>query len=176
MALKSTIYKIDLQLADLDRNYFKTHALTLALHPSETQERLMVRLIAFTLYASDSLAFGKGLSDPDEPDLWEKDLTGAINLWISVGLPSEKEIRKAAGKSKQVVLVTYGGRGADLWWQQNQKALLKVNNLRVINLSDTLTLASIAARGLSLSCTICEAQILVSYGVGSFNVQPIILK
>ena len=87
MAIKSTIYKIDLQIADMDRNYYALHNLTLARHPSETDERLMVRLIAFTLYANEALTFGKGLSDDEEPDLWQKDLTGAIQLWIDVGLP-----------------------------------------------------------------------------------------
>jgi hypothetical protein len=100
MALKSTIYKAELQIADMDRHYYAQHSLTLAKHPSETEERLMVRLIAFALFANESLTFGKGLSDDDEPDLWQKDLTGAIELWMNVGLPDEREIRKACGRAK----------------------------------------------------------------------------
>ena len=87
MAIKSTIFKIDLQITDLDRNYYQTHALTIARHPSETDERMIVRVIAFALHAHASLEFGKGLSAEDEPDLWRRDLTGTIEQWIEVGLP-----------------------------------------------------------------------------------------
>ena len=176
MALKSTIYKIDLNIADMDRQYYAQHNLTLAKHPSETDERVMVRLIAFTLYANELLTFGKGLSNDEEPDLWQKDLTGAIQLWIEVGLPTEKDIRKACGKSAQVAVVLYGGRIADMWWQQNSKGLLKLNNLTVINLPETTELASIAERGFEVSCTIQDGQILVSHKGGGFDVMPVILK
>lgn len=176
MAIKSIIYKIDLQIADLDRHYFQDHSLTLARHPSETEERMMVRLIAFALYASESLIFGNGLSDDTEPDLWQKDLTGFITFWIDVGLPTEKEIRKAAGKSKQVVLVLYGGRVADMWWHQNSKALLKIQNLIVINLPDTQLITACVARSMNISCTIQDQQILVSHETGSFEIMPVILK
>lgn len=176
MALKSTIYKIDLNIADMDRQYYAQHSLTMAKHPSETDERVMVRLIAFTLYANEYLTFGKGLSDDEEPDLWQKDLTGAIELWIDVGLPTEKEIRKACGRAKQVVVVLYGGRVADMWWDQNSKGLLKNNNLTVINLPDTQELANMASRGLNMSCTIQDGHILVSHDQGSMEIQPLVLK
>lgn len=176
MALKSTIYKIDLNIADMDRSYYAQHSLTLARHPSETDERLMVRLIAFALYANDALVFGKGLSDDEEPDLWQKDLTGAIELWINVGLPAEKEIRKAVGRSNQVVTVLYGGRVAEMWWEQNSKALLKLDNLTVINLPETQALTEIASRGLEISCTIQDGQILIGHASGSLEVSPTILK
>lgn len=176
MALKSTIYKIDLNIADMDRQYYAQHNLTLAKHPSETDERLMVRLIAFTLYANESLSFGKGLSDDEEPDLWQKDLTGAIQLWMDVGLPTEKDIRKACGRSRQVVVVLYGGRIADMWWQQNSKGLLKLNNLTVINLPETQALASLAAKSINISCTVQDSEILVSHESGSFNITPVIMK
>jgi len=176
MALKSTIYKIDLNIADMDRQYYAQHNLTIARHPSETDERVMVRLIGFTLYADEALVFGKGLSDDEEPDLWQKDLTGAIQLWMDVGLPTEKDIRKAAGRARQVVVVLYGGRVADMWWEQNGKALLKINNLTVINLPETQALAEMAARGLNMSCTIQDGEILVSHEGGSFAISPIKLK
>jgi len=176
MALKSTIYKIDLNIADMDRQYYAQHSLTLAKHPSETDERVMVRLIGFALYANETLIFGKGLSDDEEPDLWQKDLTGAIELWMDVGLPTEKEIRKAAGRAKQVVVVLYGGRIADMWWSQNSKALLKTNNLTIINLPETQALARLAARSINISCTIQDGQILVSYDGGSFDITPVVLK
>ena len=176
MAIKSTIYKVDLQIADMDRNYYGQHSLTLAKHPSETDERLMVRLIAFALYADEYLVFGKGLSDDEEPDLWLKDLTGAIQLWIDVGLPTERDIRKAGGRSKHVVVVLYGGRIADMWWTQNSKALLKNNNLTILNLPDTQELTAAAERGLTMSCTIQDGQILVSHDTGSFDISPVMLK
>jgi uncharacterized protein YaeQ len=176
MAIKSTIYKIDLQVSDMDRNYYHLHNLTLAKHPSETDERVMVRLIGFAMYANEALIFGKGLSDDEEPDLWQKDLTGAIELWMDVGLPSERDIRKAAGRAKQVVVVLYGGRTADMWWTQNSKALIKTNNLTVINLPDTKALASIAERGLNISCTIQDGQIMVGHDSGSLDITPVILK
>lgn len=176
MALKATIYKIDLNIADLDRQYYAQHSLTLAKHPSETDERVMVRLIAFALYATDTLIFGKGLSDEEEPDLWQKDLTGAITLWLDVGLPTEKEIRKAAGRAKQVVIILYGGRVADMWWAQNEKAVLKIKNLTVINLPETQALASIAARSLETSFTLQDGHILVSHAGGSLELAPVILK
>ena len=118
----------------------------------------------------------EGLSDDEEPDLWQKDLTGAIQLWIDVGLPTEKDIRKACGKSAQVAIVLYGGRIADMWWQQNSKAVLKINNLTVINLPETQALASIANRNIQLSLTIQDKQILVSHDGGSFDITPIIFK
>jgi uncharacterized protein YaeQ len=176
MALKSTIYKIDLSIADMDRQYYAQHNLTVAKHPSETDERVMVRLIAFTLYANERLTFGKGLSDDEEPDLWQKDLTGAIQLWIEVGLPTEKDIRKACGKSAQVAVLVYGGRIADMWWQQNSKGLLKLNNLTVITLPETANLAQLAAKSINISCTIQDSQILVSHDGGSFEMTPVILK
>lgn len=176
MALKSTIYKADLQISNLDSNYYATHSLTLAKHPSETDERLMVRLIAFVLFASDSLAFGKGLSDDEEPDLWQKDLTGAIELWIEVGLPDERVLRKASGRSNQVALLMYGGRSADIWWDQNSKALLKLDNLTVINLPETVELANSATRNMNISCTIQDNEMLVIHDIGSFTLLPMKLK
>ena len=176
MALKSTIYKIDLNIADMDRHYYQQHALTLAKHPSETDERLMVRLIAFVLYASDSLSFGKGLSEDDEPDLWQKDLTGAIERWICVGLPDERDIRKVCGKAGEVVQVLYGGKTAEMWWAQNSKAMLKLDNVTIINLPETEQLAAAAERGLSISFTIQDQQILVSHAGGSFELAVVRLK
>jgi uncharacterized protein YaeQ len=176
MALKSTIYKVDLHITDMDRQYYAQHSLTLAKHPSETDERVMVRLIGFALYASDTLTFGKGLSDDDEPDLWQKDLTGAIELWMDVGLPTEKNIRKACGRSSLVVVMLYGGRVAEMWWEQNSKALLKLANLTVINLPETLSLANLAERNMSISAAIQDGQLLFSHDAGSVDISPIYLK
>ena len=161
MALKSTIFKIDLQIADMDRNYYQDHVLTIARHPSETDERMMVRVLAFALNASEYLTFANGISADDEPDLWQKDLTGAIELWIDVGLPDEKLIRKACGRSNQVIIYTYGGRVAEMWWDQCSKKLEKSNNLSIINLSleSSRELAKLAQRNMQLHCTIQDGDI-----------------
>ena len=134
MALNATIYKVELQISDMDRHYYATHALTLARHPSETDERMMVRLLAFALYADDRLEFGKGLSTEDEPDLWLRDLTGEIQLWIDLGQPDEQRIRKACGRARQVVVIGYSGRGAEIWWEKNGAGLLRAKNLSVIDI------------------------------------------
>jgi len=164
MAIKSTIFKADLQIADMDRNYYHDHALTIAQHPSETDERMMVRVLAFALHADEALAFGKGLSTDDEPDLWQKDLTGAIDLWIDVGLPDEKLIRKACGRARQVIVYTYGGRGADIWWNQNSSKLERLNNLTIISLSEATSqaLATLAQRTMQLQCTIQDEEIWIA--------------
>ena len=176
MALNATIYKTELNIANMDTHYYAAHSLTLAKHPSETEARLMVRLIAFTLFASDTLTFGKGLSEDDAPDLWQKDLTDAIELWIDVGLPSEKDIKKACGKSSQVAVVLYGGHVADMWWKQNSKALLKLNNLTVIELPNADELVSLCTRNMEISCNIQDAQLLISSELGSIEMTPITHK
>ena len=176
MALKATVFKADLQIADMDRHYYQTHALTLARHPSETDERMMVRLVAFALYASDMLAFGNGLSTDDEPDLWQKDLTGAIELWIDVGLPEEREVRKACGRANQVVVILYG-RGADIWWNQNRDKLQRQKNLTVLNLPSAATqaLVALASRTMQVQCTIQEKLIWVSVASGAVPMEPVTL-
>ncbi|HUW39259.1 MAG TPA: YaeQ family protein [Rhodocyclaceae bacterium] len=161
MAIKATIFKVGLQIADIDRNYYRDHALTIARHPSETDERMMVRLLAFARHAGPALAFANGLSADDEPDLWQRDLTGAIELWIDVGLPDEKIIRRACGRARRVVIYAYGGRVAELWWQQCAAKLKRIGNLAVINLShaSSRALAELAPRSRQLHCTVQEGQI-----------------
>jgi len=160
MALKSTIYKINLNVSDMDRGYYAEHALTVARHPSENDERMMVRVLAFALHASDELRFGRGLSAEDEADLYEADLTGAIRLWLDVGLPDEKLVRRAASRAAQVVVVTYG-RTATQWWEQSKATLSRLNNLTVVRLNtdDTQALANLAQRAMNLQCIVNESQI-----------------
>src|SRR5436853_4487396 len=155
MALKSTIFKAELQVSDLDRSHFATHALTIARHPSETDERMMVRLLAFAFNADERLEFGRGLSSEEEPDLVKRDLTGAIDLWIDVGLPDEREIRKASGKSRRVKVYTYG-RGAAVWWSQNGAALSKLRNVEILHVERSAELARWAGRSMDIACTIQE--------------------
>ncbi|MDR1996182.1 YaeQ family protein [Azonexus sp.] len=178
MALKSTIFKAELQLADLDRGYFAEHALTLARHPSETDERMMVRLLAFALNASPTLAFGRGLSTEDEADLQDVDATGAIACWIDVGLPDEKNIRRACNRARQVVVLAYGGRGADIWWQQTAAKVGSQKNLRVLQLAaeEGKALASLAERSMKLQCTIQDGVVWLGSDRRQVELHPAVLQ
>lgn len=172
MAIKSTIFKVNLQISDMDRHYYGNHALTIARHASETDERMMVRVFAFCCHAHDLLTFAGGLSDADEPDLWQKDLTGAIDLWIDVGLPDEKRILKASGRSRQVVIYAYGGTGAKLWWEALGPRTKRLKNLSVICVSQpsSQTLEKMAERTMSLSCTIQDGSLWISNDMGSVQI------
>ena len=174
MALKSTVFKAELQVADMDRHHYETHALTIARHPSENDQRMMVRVLAFALYADDALAFGRGLSSEDEPALWKKDLTGAIELWIDLGQPDEKDIRRACGRAVEVVLVTYGGPPAEVWWEKNADKLARLDNLTVLNLSaaEGAALAGLAERNMSLQATIQDGSVLLTGGGQAIEVHP----
>ena len=178
MALKATIFKADLHVSDLDRRYYGDHTLTIARHPSETDERMMVRLLAFALHAHEALSFGRGLSTDDEPDLWQKDLTGTIEIWIDVGLPDEKRIRRACGRARRAVVYSYGGHGAELWWNQVNTKLGQVQNLSVISLpaASTQALAKLALRNMQLQFTIQERQIWISAKDQFVELGPVTLK
>jgi len=162
MALTATIFKAELQIADMDRGHYASHSLTVARHPSETDERMMVRLLAFALHADERLAFTKGLSSEDEePDLWQKSLTGEVELWVEVGLPDERHLRKACRRSGAVVVYAYGGRAVASWWQKLEPAVREFENLRVFELpfDATQALTSLVARTMHLQCTVQEGQV-----------------
>jgi uncharacterized protein YaeQ len=178
MALKSTIFKVELAIADIDRGYYRDHALTIARHPSETDERMMVRVLAFALHADDALEFGRGLSAEDEADLLKRDLTGAIEQWIEVGLPDEREVRKACGRAREVHVLAYGGRAVDLWWQGVRAALERQERLSVTEVpaEASRALAQLAGRSMRLQVTILEGHVLVTDGTESVSIDPRILK
>lgn len=161
MALSSTINKVVLTIANMDRHYYQTHELTLAQHPSETDFRFMVRLIAFMVNASERLCFTKGMDSDDEPDLWQKTLTDDIELWIDLGQPDEKRIRKACGRAKQVIIYTYHERKAKVWWEQQQEKLQRFNNLKVFHIN-ALGVESMIKRSMQLQCTIQDGEIFLS--------------
>lgn len=165
MALKATIHKAEIIISDMDRGYYATHALTLAQHPSETLERVMLRLVIFALHASEQLKFTRGLSAVDEPELWQKSDTGEIDLWIDVGEPDERRLRQACGRALQVWLYVYG-RGADVWWQGMQEKISRLKNLRILRIAPaTLTgLAKLNQRHMQLQATIQDKQLWLSSG------------
>ena len=177
MALKATIFKVDLAVADMDRNHFADYSLTLARHPSENDARMMVRLLAFMRYADELLTFGKGLSTDEEPDLWRKELTGVIDLWIVVGQPDERWLRKASGRSERVAVFTYGGRVAEIWWEQNRAVLEKLPNLTVFRLSaeSTQELAALANRAMSLQCMTQDGEMLITGEGDAVRVEPMVV-
>jgi uncharacterized protein YaeQ len=178
LAIKATIFKASLQIADMDRHYYAEHALTLSRQASETDERMMVRLLSFALNASEYLAFGEGMTDDESADLWQKDLTGAIELWIDVGLPDERLIRKACGRAKQVIVYCYGGNEANMWFEQNAKQLLRSKNLTIINLSQhcTQAIAQLAERTMQLQCNIQDGQVWLMNHQDSVLIEQHILK
>lgn len=166
MALKATIFKAELQIADMDRNYYHTHALTIARHPSETDERMMVRIVAFSLHAHEALSFTRGLSSEDEPDLWQKSLNDEIEIWIDLGQPDEKRVRKACGRARQVFIYTYQTRSATLWWSQMKDKLERFENLNIYSLdaNQIQDLAKLAQRNMQLQCTIQDGTFWLTDG------------
>jgi uncharacterized protein YaeQ len=160
MALKSTIYKAELDVSDMDRNYYATHSLTLACHPSESETRMMIGLAAFALNAHERLAFSRGLGETEEPDLWQRDLTGELELWIELGHPDERRLSKACGRSRRVLVYTYSA-SPELWWGPIASRLAKFRNLSVLRFdpAETQGLGALVRRSMSLSCAIQDGEL-----------------
>lgn len=177
MALKATIYKADLQISDMDRHYYADHALTIARHPSETDERMMVRLLMYALHAQEGIAFTKGLFDVDEPEVWVKDLTGEIRLWIEIGQPDETRLRKACSRAEQVVSVCYSS-SCEVWWKQIENKLARLDNLVVLRLSSgtSQALAAMAERTMQLQCLVQDGEAWISTDAARVQVELKLLK
>jgi uncharacterized protein YaeQ len=182
MAIKSTIYKAHLQIADMDRPLYADHALTVARHPSETDERLMVRLLAFALNVPQDdhlgrLEFAKGLSDTDEPDLWQHDLSGTLLHWLEVGQPDERRMLKASGRAGRVTVIAYGS-AAGLWWAPLAARVARAGNLTVWQLPNeqTQALAALAERSMQLQVTVQDGVIWVGDHSRSVEIAPQKLK
>jgi uncharacterized protein YaeQ len=176
MALKATIYKAELSIADMDRNYYQEHALTIARHPSETDERVMIRLLAFALHADEALAFGKDLFDVEEPALWLKDLTGAIDTWIEVGQPDERRLMKASGRAEHVVVYSYSGV-SHIWFKQIAKQIDRARNISIVNIpaETSSALERMVKRNMQLQCTIQDGQVWLTDGAETVHVERDIL-
>lgn len=164
MALKATIYKASVNVADMDRNVFLDTSLTLARHPSETEERMMLRLLAWLCHASERLQFTRGLCADDEPEIWRMNDHNAIEEWIELGLPEERRLRKACNRAAQVCLYAYNARAAQIWWQQQQGKLMQQDNLtiRFLNDQQLQALVALAARSMTLQATIQDGVIWLS--------------
>jgi uncharacterized protein YaeQ len=183
MAIKSTIFKANLQIADIDHGYYADHALTLARHPSETDERMMVRLTAMAIHAHElqdtckgngTLTFGAGLSDPDDPDVSLTDYTGRKRIWIEVGQPEDKPVSKACSKADAVILYAFGS-AADVWWRGIETKLARLEKLQVWRLPTEVApaLAAMAERSMQLQATVQEGALTLSSTRGSVHIEPI---
>lgn len=166
MALKATIHKAEIQISDMDRNYYQAHQLTIARHPSENEERMMVRLLAFIHHANKALTFTKGISSDDEPDIWQRSLSDEIELWIELGQPDEKRIRQSCGKARQVYIYTYSGHSAELWWEQISSKVASIDNLHAYNLpvEQRNELTQIAHKNMELQASVQDGEIWISDG------------
>lgn len=168
MAVKATIYKANLSLSDMDRNVFGDFNLTIALHPSETIERMMVRILAFCYHAAENLTFTKGLSSMEEPDLWLKHDNGTILEWIEVGQPAPDRLKKASGQSQSVKVFSYG-RGMDVWWKTNGLAIRALPKVSIHHFAadELQALAALADKTMNLTVTITETIAYVSTATDS---------
>ncbi|MEO7548724.1 MAG: YaeQ family protein [Ramlibacter sp.] len=186
MALKSTIFKVALAVADIDHGYYADHVLTLARHPSETDERMMVRLAALALNAhtlqtvcggDGTLAFGAGLSSPDDPDVFLRDFTGQTRLWIEAGQPEEKPLAKACGKADQVHVYCFH-HAAEVWWRGIENKLSRLANLSVFRIPTPASqeMAKLAQRSMQLQATVQEGVLMLGDGRQSIDIEPVRLK
>ena len=169
MAISSTINKVSLNIANMDQHYYQSHELTVAQHPSETDFRFMVRLIAFMANASERLCFTKGLCCDDEPDLWQKTLTDEIELWIDLGQPDEKRMRKACGRSRQVIIYTYNERKAKVWREQQQEKIQRFSNLKVFHINAE-GVDSMVKRSMHLQCNIQDGEMYLNDDDSNFTI------
>lgn len=181
MAIKSTIFKANLQIADIDHNYYAEHALTLARHPSETDERMMIRLLGLALNAHKlqtvcngdaTLGFGAGLSDPDEPDVWIRDYTGQTRCWIEAGQPEDKPLSKACNKADEVLLYTFA-YSAEVWWKGIENKLTRLDKLQVwrVPTEASQALAALAERSMQLQATVQEGALMLSSSSDTVHIE-----
>lgn len=170
MALKPTIYKFRITLTDLNRDYYANPQLTVALHPSETPERMMARIVAYCLNATPELMFTKGLSSIDEPDIWHKSLDDLIETWIEVGEPDPERVKKACRQADKVFIYSFNAK-TDIWWQQNQPKLnLTKAQVYRIQPDGIIELAASCSRTMDLSVMITGDTIYISSDNGNFEI------
>jgi uncharacterized protein YaeQ len=186
LALKSTIFKANVAIADIDHAYYADHQLTLARHPSETDERMMVRLVALALNAhllqsecggDGVLAFGAGLSNPEDPDVSLRDFTGRTRLWVEVGQPEDKPLSKACGKADKVSVYCFS-YAADIWWRGIENKVSRLQNLSVWRVppAASQSLAALAQRSMQLQATIQEGTLMLGDGTHNVDIELVRLN
>lgn len=170
MALKPTIYKLKVDLSDLDRAVYESLSLTIAQHPSETLERMMVRMLAFCFNSQNRLSFCKGLSDTEEPDLWQHSLDGKLELWIDVGEPDPERIKKSTRLAPAVKVYTFNSK-ANTWWELNRNELAKLSaSIYQFQWEQIQSLAKLVDRTMEISVTISEGSAYVAAEQGEAEV------
>ena len=176
MAVGAKVHKVELHVSDLDRHHYGTHPLVLAQHPSETDERVMLRVLAFALFADERLEFGRGLSDEDEPALWKRNYSDEIELWIELGQPDESRLRKASARAREVVVVGYGGNAADMWWKRNAAGLARLRNLTVLDLApaDVEAVTTLLGRGMRLTAMIQDGELQLMDADRTVALRPVV--
>jgi len=176
MAANATIHKVLLNIANMDTHYYEEHNLTLAQHPSENDLRLMIRIVTFILNANDTLMFCKGISQDDEPDLWQKSLADDIEMWIDLGQPDEKRIKKACGRSEKVIIYTFKENVSSTWFKQIQNSLNRFKNLQVIRLNIDGDIETLYNRSMNIQCNILDNELTLIDGDKSIIVTQEIYK
>ncbi|HMN75426.1 MAG TPA: YaeQ family protein [Burkholderiaceae bacterium] len=182
MALKATIHKAQIQLADIDRGIYAEHALTIARHPSETDERMMIRVLAYALNVPataehSALELAKSLWDADEPDLWRKDLTGRIVHWIDVGQPDERRILRAAARADRVSVYAFAS-STPVWWNQIAGRIGRARNVAVfrIDAAQSQALAALTQRSMQLQVSVQDATAYLSDATRTVEITPLHLN
>lgn len=178
MAIKATIFKANLQIADMDRQIYVDHAVTIARHPSETDERMMVRLFALALNvpADDgqgTLELAKDLWDSDEPALWQRDLTGQLMHWIDVGQPDERRLLKASGRAGRVSVFSYSA-STPIWWAGLANRVARARNVEVwqIEASASQALAALAQRSMQLQLSVQDGTAWIGDSTQTVEITP----
>ena len=168
MALKATIFKVNLSICDLNQHYYDDLALTVAQHPSENERRMMFRIVLFALHAKEKAIFTKGLCTQDEPELWTHNLIGEIEHWIELGTPDLKRIKQACGKARKVTIYTYQERASIEWFESLKTSLERFNNLTIIHLKQAngIEIEALASRSMDLSVTIQDQEICLANDAG----------
>lgn len=182
MAIKATIFKANLQIADMDRNVYVDHAVTIARHPSETDERMMIRLLALALNLPadtdhGALELAKDLWETDEPALWHKDLTGEIKHWIDVGQPDEKRLLRASGRADRVSVLSYSA-STPIWWAGIANKVARASNVEAwqIDVAQSQALAGLAQRTMQLQLSVQDGSCWLGDGQSSIEITPLRLN
>lgn len=165
MALGATIYNFDVELSDTDRNVYETLALRVAQHPSESEEYLVARVLAYLLEFTEGIEFSRGISTPDEPAIAVRDLTGAIKTWIDVGTPDAGRLHKAAKLAARVAVYTHKDPTQFLK-QLAGKTIHNVDALELFAIDRDLVTALVARleRRVAFSLSVSDRELYLSIG------------
>lgn len=170
MAIKPTIYKFRISLSDLNRDYYDTLNLTIAQHPSENIERMMVRVLAYCINAQEFLSFTKGLSMAEDPDIWARTLDDQIALWIDIGEPAPERVKKASHRAASVKVYSFNTK-SDVWWNQDEAKFRQLNaDYYRFDWSDILELARLAERTMDFSVTITGDSAYIATNLGECEI------